>query len=850
VTNYSQLAADINAANTNGGTNTITLGANIQLTSVDNNTNGTNGLPVIASGDQLTFIGNGYSIARSTASGTPAFRLFDVAGGSSLILQNLTLQGGLANGWGAAAEGGAIYSSGTLTFSGVTVQNNKAVGANGGLSITGNGSAGGAASGGGVYAVGAVTLSNDVFTNNEAVGGLGGKGQQALNFTDYLQQGGDGGAGGAASGGGLFVAGGNGIHGATYPGYWAGSGGSGGAAWGGGLYVAEGNVTLTNDTLGSNEAVAGNGGNGGSGQIGSGTEGTIGSGAGGSGGAASGGGVDVAAGTVTLINDTLSGNQAVAGNGGNGGSGIYLGGAGGNGGNGGNGNGGGLAVGSSAIANLTNTLIALNTTTAGTAGAAGSASVSKSGTAGSASAPDVSSTVASSDHDLIGNSSGSSGFSTTNGDILNPSYVGLGALQNNGGLTLTMALLPGSPAIDAGDSSVAALPAHDQRGYNRIADGAVDIGAYEAQGFILSLTSGNNQSTLFNTAFANPLVVTVTAQDGIDPVADGQLTFTPPTGGASAALSPANPVTIAADGTATVYATANGTGGSYQVTANTAGASAPVAFDLTNQSTTVTLNNATATYGAASVTLNADITSGGVGVTEGTVTFTVLQNGNPIGKATATSSFDSNGNVSVSYALPAGLTVSSYTVEADYSDIAGKFAAASGQASLTINPDPLTIAANNETIIQGEALPPFTISYSGFVLGEGPSVLGGTPTFSTTATSSSPPGTYAIIPSGLTASNYAITFVSGTLTILSYSQATANLQAQVDTAGLGQGTQSSLDTQLQEAAALFQASNTTAGVNVLEAFIHHVSAQSGKHIDAALADVWIANAQQIINAVG
>jgi hypothetical protein len=40
---------------------------------------------------------------------------------------------------------------------------------------------------------------------------------------------------------------------------------------------------------------------------------------------------------------------------------------------------------------------------------------------------------------------------------------------------------------------------------------------------LLTATGGNNQSTLINTAFAEPLVVLVTAKDGIDPVAGGQI---------------------------------------------------------------------------------------------------------------------------------------------------------------------------------------------------------------------------------------------------------------------------------------------------------------------------------------
>jgi hypothetical protein len=53
----------------------------------------------------------------------------------------------------------------------------------------------------------------------------------------------------------------------------------------------------------------------------------------------------------------------------------------------------------------------------------------------------------------------------------------LGPLANNGGPTLTMALLPGSPAIDAGNTSLA--PATDQRGFSRPAGLAADIGAFE-----------------------------------------------------------------------------------------------------------------------------------------------------------------------------------------------------------------------------------------------------------------------------------------------------------------------------------------------------------------------------------
>lgn len=58
----------------------------------------------------------------------------------------------------------------------------------------------------------------------------------------------------------------------------------------------------------------------------------------------------------------------------------------------------------------------------------------------------------------------------------------LGPLANNGGTTQTFALLPGSPALNAGDPAFAGAPT-DQRGpgFARVSGSAVDIGAFEAQ---------------------------------------------------------------------------------------------------------------------------------------------------------------------------------------------------------------------------------------------------------------------------------------------------------------------------------------------------------------------------------
>ena len=86
--------------------------------------------------------------------------------------------------------------------------------------------------------------------------------------------------------------------------------------------------------------------------------------------------------------------------------------------------------------------------------------------------------------------------------------------------------------------------------------------------------------------------------------------------------------------------------------------------------------------------------------------------------------------------------------------------------TLTIAKAPLTINAGNYTMKQGEDLPTFKATYSGFKNGETSAVLTKQPTLTTTATSSSTPGTYEVIVSGAETKNYDITYKNGTLTIL------------------------------------------------------------------------------------
>jgi hypothetical protein len=90
-------------------------------------------------------------------------------------------------------------------------------------------------------------------------------------------------------------------------------------------------------------------------------------------------------------------------------------------------------------------------------------------------------TVTSHGYNLSSDDAG--GYLTGPGDQINTDPL-LGPLQDNGGSTLTHALLRGSPAIDAGDPSFTPPPFYDQRDspFVRVFNGRIDIGSFEAQG--------------------------------------------------------------------------------------------------------------------------------------------------------------------------------------------------------------------------------------------------------------------------------------------------------------------------------------------------------------------------------
>ena len=86
-------------------------------------------------------------------------------------------------------------------------------------------------------------------------------------------------------------------------------------------------------------------------------------------------------------------------------------------------------------------------------------------------------------------------------------------------------------------------------------------------------------------------------------------------------------------------------------------------------------------------------------------------------------------------------------------------------ASADIIKKALIVTAEDNSKVLGEADPAFTVVYEGFVSGETESDLEGTLTFSFNPADTSGPGSYDIIPGGLSSGNYDVSFVNGTYSV-------------------------------------------------------------------------------------
>jgi hypothetical protein len=248
--------------------------------------------------------------------------------------------------------------------------------------------------------------------------------------------------------------------------------------------------------------------------------------------------------TVDLYSTTIDGNQALAG--------------------------GGFYETGGTIITTTDTILAGNTASTG---------------------PDCSGSLISNNFNLIGNTAGCS-FTPAGNDLINLD-AGTGRLIGFPDSPRYVPLLPGSPAIDAGNpggckDNEGVILLSDQRGASRV--GRCDIGAYEytPAGTATSLTtfSGKAQHTPPSWPFPEPLEVAV--MDGIgSPVENVLVTFTAPTSGPSGTFANTGTNTTTSlsivDGIAvSAIFTANSLMGEYEVTAVASGVVTPALFSLVN----------------------------------------------------------------------------------------------------------------------------------------------------------------------------------------------------------------------------------------------------------------------------
>ena len=375
---------------------------------------------------------------------------------------------------GGASMGGAVFSTNSvLRMTGVTFTNNlaKAGEMSGGRPAAGGGQAYGGAL---ADAAGITALSNCVFVANQAVGAI-----KVTRVQDPIPSQKEDNTFGSANGGAVFHDGGTMLITGTLFTNNAATGGGGANRGreavisangnGGALFNQSGSLELRTCALVFNQANGGDG---------SGISASFGLFS--AGGSASGGGIHNL-GVLNAINCTLAGNSST---GGQGPSDLAE--------SGGSAFGGGIFNGGGT--SLLNVTVAGNTVRVGSSGAdpshltfpyppealggsisetSGAVTLTNTILFCSTGQTNVSGAINDGGHNI--SSDGSANFpAPSSRNNLDPL---LAPLAENGGLTPTMALLPGSPAIDTGDDST--CPPTDQRGVTRPQGLACDIGAFE-----------------------------------------------------------------------------------------------------------------------------------------------------------------------------------------------------------------------------------------------------------------------------------------------------------------------------------------------------------------------------------
>ena len=198
-------------------------------------------------------------------------------------------------------------------------------------------------------------------------------------------------------------------------------------------------------------------------------------------------------------------------------------------------------------------------------------------------------------------------------------------------------------------------------------------------------------------------------------------------------------------------AAAGSPAGSYSITC--AGTASSTNYAITYQPGTLTItpvpltiiaNNATRSYGSANPAFM--FTASG------------LVNGD---------TFASLGlNVTCSTTAVAGSSPGTYPITCSGPASTTNYNIAYQAGTLTITAAPLTIKANDATKLLNAPNPAFSVTYTGFVNGDTAASLTGTLSCTTSATTTSPVGSYPITCSGQSSSNYKITYVPGTLKVL------------------------------------------------------------------------------------
>lgn len=168
----------ISASNTNGEDDTIELATNgtYVITSPNYYYDGFTALPGITAdnGRNLQVHGNGSTIQRSTAQGTSRFRILYLGSGSSAIISELTIANGFIGEGGSALYGGGIYNSNaSLTLRNCVVSGNTV-----GVMFSSN------AFGGAIYNEGSLTIENSTLSGNSAATNYG-FGGVIFNNTSY-----------------------------------------------------------------------------------------------------------------------------------------------------------------------------------------------------------------------------------------------------------------------------------------------------------------------------------------------------------------------------------------------------------------------------------------------------------------------------------------------------------------------------------------------------------------------------------------------------------------------------------------------------------------------------------------